>query len=135
MKLAKFFDHDFKETCDDNDLEAFKLYNEKGEMIYCQFPEKYDWWAKHKYDSQGRMISKECSDGYWWTVEFDADGNEINCVCSDDKYGEMEDKISAFDDMCLGNIPNYKKGTVRSMFIEINKTIREYKYKPISKNK
>ncbi len=147
MKLSEFFQHDFKNG-------EFNLFDKNGKLVYREFPpDKKDpdgfwakyikredglcsymefsngYWAKHEYNEAGQEVSKKCSDGYWWIQEYDSDGNETVCTCSDDKYSEMEVCISDFDEICQKNIKDYKKGTVRDMFIELNRIIENYEYR------
>ena len=75
---------------------SLRLYDTKGNRIYCEDSEGYWWkceydddnnksyyensegyWRKGQYDTHGRRIYDENFEGYWWKCEYDDDGEEI----------------------------------------------------------
>lgn len=81
IKIAEFFGHDLSEG-------PFKLYDIEGNIIFHNFCfEGLEVWAKMKWEN-GKMISKECLDGYWWKEEYDSEGNSTSFICSNDDPDE-----------------------------------------------
>lgn len=146
MKLSEFFKHDFKNG-------DFQLFDKDGRVMYeeskpddqdpCGFWAKYiredgsrsymelsnGYCSKATYNEAGQMTSKECSDGYWWRKEYDSDGNEIFCICSDDKYAEIEDRIHSLDLEYKKLNPDYVPGSLRKIIIDLANQINRAKKK------
>ena len=75
---------------------SLRLYDTKGNRIYCEDSEGYWWkceydddnnktyyehseghWRKGEFDTNNNEIYYENSGGYWWKREFDTNNNEI----------------------------------------------------------
>ena len=73
------------------------IKDKKGNRIYLELADGF--WAKYKYDSQGKQIYFENSSGVW---EFDSQGNEIyyknsNGIIIDNRPKPCEDKVVEID--------------------------------------
>ena len=68
MDLSKFFNHDF-------DKDKFRLYDNSGSEIYCEYPNGY--WYSIVFNSNGDEIHSEYSYDYWYKSIFNSDGDEI----------------------------------------------------------
>ena len=79
MKLAKKFNHDFKNG-------NFSLYDSNGNEIYYETPTGS--WYKSEYDSNGNEIFYEDSKGYWFKEEFDSNGKS---TYYENSHGEIQD--------------------------------------------
>ena len=62
------------------------VYDTNGKVIYQENSNGY--WAKWEYDNQGKIIYYETSNGNWYKYEYDTNGNEIYFEDSD---GYIED--------------------------------------------
>ena len=60
----------YKFRCSDT---CFEVYNEKGNMIYCEDSNGSKW----KYDEKGNVIYCEEGNGYWYKREYDEKDNVI----------------------------------------------------------
>jgi hypothetical protein len=68
MKVAQLLKHDFSKG-------SLHLYDSNGKVIYYENSNGY--WFKQEFDSNGNYIYSEDSNGYWFKREFDSNGNEI----------------------------------------------------------
>ena len=68
-------------TIDDN-----YVYDTNGRVIY--FEDSNGYWTKREYDNQNNLIYRETSTGYWYKREYDTNGNKIYQETSD---GEIID--------------------------------------------
>ena len=68
MTIAKLLKHDFKK----GDL---NLFNSNGKVIYLEDSNGY--WYKKEYDTNGNTIYYESLNGYWYKHEYDTNGNKI----------------------------------------------------------
>ena len=80
MTIAQILKHDFSKG-------SLFLYDSNGKEIYWEHSDGY--WIKYDYDSNGNKIYREDSNRYWSKREYDANGNEIYYENSD---GYIEDK-------------------------------------------
>jgi hypothetical protein len=67
--IAQLLKHDLKSKG------SLSLYDSNGKLIYYEHSDGY--WEKREYDSNGNKIYFENSDGYWSKKEYDANGNKI----------------------------------------------------------
>ena len=67
-------------------IEGKRVYNTNGKQIYYEGSDGS--WAKYEYDTNGNMIYSETSDGFWVKKEYDNQGNLIYTETSD---GYIED--------------------------------------------
>ena len=65
----------------------FKIYNSQGKEIY--FEDSNGYWYKREYNSQGQQIYYEDSKGYWSKFEYNSQGQKIYFESS---KGYIEDK-------------------------------------------
>jgi hypothetical protein len=80
MTIAQILKHDFKSKG------SLYLYDTDGKEIYCDNSNGY-WW-KQEYDSNNNLIYREYSDGFWYKQEFDSNNNLIYC---ENSYGHIID--------------------------------------------
>ena len=66
--IAQLLKHDFKKG-------SLSLYDSNGKEIYYEYSDGY--WEKKEYDSNGNKIYFETSKGYWSKTEYDSNGKEI----------------------------------------------------------
>ena len=78
--VAQLLKHDF-------DKGSLFLYNSNGKEIYYEDSDGY--WYKREFDSNGNTIYYEDSDRYWIKRDYDDNGNEIYYERSD---GDITDK-------------------------------------------
>ena len=67
--VAQLLKHDFKSKG------SLYLYDSNGKLIYYENSDGY--WDKQEYDSNGKVIYYENSDGFWSKYEYDSNSNEI----------------------------------------------------------
>jgi hypothetical protein len=75
-------------------------YDSKGKLIYCD--NSNGFWSKYEYDSKGNQIYHENSGGYWERKEHNSEGNEIyfensNGTIIDNRPKPCEDKVVEID--------------------------------------
>lgn len=66
--IAKLLKHDF-------DKGPLYLYDSNGKLIY--YEKSNGYWVKREFNSNGNEIYFERSNGFWYKREFDSNGNEI----------------------------------------------------------
>jgi hypothetical protein len=66
--VAQLLKHNF-------DKGSLHLYDSNGKVIYFESSDGY--WEKCDYDTNGNIIYSEDSYGYWFKREFDSNGNRI----------------------------------------------------------
>jgi hypothetical protein len=66
--IAELLNHDFKQG-------SLYLYDSNGKEIYYENSNGY--WHKLEYDSNGNQIYYEDSNGFWFKSEYDSNGNQI----------------------------------------------------------
>ncbi|MDB4343541.1 hypothetical protein OAA15_00810 [bacterium] len=66
--IAQLLKHDFKKG-------SLSLYDSNGKLIYYEHSDGY--WEKKEFDSNGNKIYFENSDGTWIKREYDSNGNRI----------------------------------------------------------
>ena len=113
--VAQILKHDFS----NGDL---YLYDSNGKEIYYENSDGY--WFKRDYDSNGNEIYFEDSDGYWIKRDYDSNGNETYC---EDSYGywikyDYDDNGNQIyyensDGKIIGNRP---KGSCNGKVVEID---------------
>jgi len=69
-------------------IEGNYVYNTNGKLIYHEDSNGY--WYKREYDSNGKVIYYEDSDGYWNKSEYDQYGNNIYSENSDGDWYKRE---------------------------------------------
>ena len=67
--IAQLLKHDFKSKG------SLSLYDSNGKLIYYEHSDGY--WGKTEYYSNGKEIYFENSDGTWAKREYDSNGNKI----------------------------------------------------------
>ncbi|MDB4343547.1 hypothetical protein OAA15_00840, partial [bacterium] len=67
-------------------------YDSNGKEIY--FENSNGYWSKRNYDSGGREIYYEHSDGHWEKTEYDSNGKEIYYADSNGEIIDDRPKIS-----------------------------------------
>ena len=95
MTVAQVLKHDFSK----GDL---SLYNSNGKVIYRE--DSYGYWYKQEYNSNGNIIYFEDSDGYWSKYEYDDNNNQIYFEDSDGYWYKKD-----YDDN--GNIIYHENST------------------------
>ena len=68
MTVAQLLKHDF-------DKGSLCLYDSNGKLIY--YENSNGSWVKYDYDSNGNRIYSEWSDGTWYKYDYDSNGNLI----------------------------------------------------------
>jgi len=66
---------------------VLSLYDSNGKLIYYEYSDGY--WCKKEFDANGNLIYYEDSYGYWYKKEFDSNGNKIYY---ENSYGKIIDK-------------------------------------------
>ena len=73
--VAELLKHDFTKG-------SLALYDTNGKVIYFENSDGY--WYKKEFDSNGNEIYYENSDGFWIKSEYDSNGNRIYCENSNE---------------------------------------------------
>jgi hypothetical protein len=79
MTIAEQLKHDFSKG-------SLELYNSNGRLIYDEDSNGY--WYKYEYDSTGNVTYYGDSNGYWSKREYDSNGNRSYF---EDSTGSIED--------------------------------------------
>ena len=87
-KLRREYESRFGDADD-----ALKLYDDKGNMIYCEYSKGL--WTKYEYDDNNNVVYAESSYGLWSKREFDVNNNEIYAESS--REGVIFDNRSCSD--------------------------------------
>ena len=81
MTVAQLLKHDFSKG-------KLYLYDTNGKLIYAEWSD--GTWVKYDYDANGNEIYVETSKGYWSKHEYDANGNKIYYEDSDGFWYKQE---------------------------------------------
>ena len=81
---------------DNTEYSEMKVYNQYGDNIYNE--DSGDWdkrvslshWDKREYDTNGRIVYYEDSNGSWMKREYDSNGNEIYYEDSNGSWSKRE---------------------------------------------
>jgi len=66
--VAQLLKHDFSKG-------GLYLYDSNGKLIYYEHSDGF--YEKKEYDNNGNITYYECSNGFWFKRDYDVNGNEI----------------------------------------------------------
>ena len=102
---------------------VLSLYDSNGKLIYYEYSDGY--WCKKEFDANGNLIYYESSNGFWYKKEFDSNDNNIYFENSDGYWIKREfdsnGKVIYYEDS-TGTIINNrpKKETCNGRVVEID---------------
>jgi len=90
-------------------IKSNDVYNTNGKVIY--YESSNGFWTKREYDTNNNQIYSEDSDGYWYKKEYDTNGNEIYREYSDGYWVKTEYDTNGsiiYREDSDGNIEDYR---------------------------